>query len=106
MSKYISMIRGITVSGQKNIKMDDLTILFEELGFEYVLTYIQSGNVIFCSQINDTDEIKLLIQNKIYEYYNFYVTVIILRKKELLGIVSKIPFDKAKINLKKSISVS
>ena len=49
MNKYISILRGINVSGQKLIKMADLKELYESLNFKNVQTYIQSGNVIFCS---------------------------------------------------------
>jgi uncharacterized protein (DUF1697 family) len=45
--KYISILRGINVSGHKKIKMADLKKLYEEQGFENIITYIQSGNVIF-----------------------------------------------------------
>jgi len=47
MTTYISILRGINVSGQKLIKMDDLRKLYEILGFRDVRTYVQSGNVIF-----------------------------------------------------------
>ena len=47
MREYISILRGINVSGQKKIKMTDLKSLYETLGFKNVVTYIQSGNVIF-----------------------------------------------------------
>ena len=47
MNTYISILRGINVSGQKKILMADLKNLFIELGFTNVQTYIQSGNVVF-----------------------------------------------------------
>ena len=47
MREYISILRRINVSGQKKIKMTDLKSLYETLGFKNVVTYIQSGNVIF-----------------------------------------------------------
>ena len=47
MNKYISILRGINVSGQKKILMTDLKALYESLGCVNVKTYIQSGNVIF-----------------------------------------------------------
>lgn len=50
MASYISIIRGINVSGQKLIKMTDLRQLYENLGFEKVTTYLQSGNVLFFQQ--------------------------------------------------------
>jgi len=47
MKTYIAILRGINVSGQKQIKMADLKVHLEELNFKNVQTYIQSGNVIF-----------------------------------------------------------
>ena len=47
MATYISILRGINVSGQKKILMNELKILFEKEGFKNIVTYIQSGNVIF-----------------------------------------------------------
>ena len=44
---YITLLRGINVSGHKTILMDDLKELFEKMDFEEVKTYIQSGNIIF-----------------------------------------------------------
>ena len=45
METYISILRGINVSGKKKIKMADLKLLYQNLGFQDVQTYIQSGNV-------------------------------------------------------------
>ena len=45
MKRYISLLRGINVSGKKKIKMADLKLLYQNLGFQDVQTYIQSGNV-------------------------------------------------------------
>jgi uncharacterized protein (DUF1697 family) len=50
MPTYISMLRGINVSGQKLMKMEVLKRLYEALGFENVITYLQSGNVVFESE--------------------------------------------------------
>ena len=55
--KYMSMLRGINVSGQKTIKMTDLKSLYESLGFDNIVTYIQSGNVIFDSDVKSEDEL-------------------------------------------------
>ncbi|MBI2660851.1 DUF1697 domain-containing protein, partial [Candidatus Woesearchaeota archaeon] len=43
MNKYISMLRGINVSGQKKMNMEKLKGAYESLGFSNVMTYIQSG---------------------------------------------------------------
>jgi len=62
--KYISILRGINVSGRKKIKMAELKELYESLEFIYVITYIQSGNVIFESDEEDSEKIKCNSYNK------------------------------------------
>ena len=49
---YIALLRGINVGNSVKINMKELRTLFEQCGFSNVLTYINSGNVIFKS--NDT----------------------------------------------------
>lgn len=49
MQTFISILRGINVSGQKKILMTELKALYESLKLKEVITYIQSGNVIFKS---------------------------------------------------------
>jgi uncharacterized protein (DUF1697 family) len=49
--KYVAILRGINVSGKNLIKMDALRISMEGLGFQSVVTYIQSGNICFESNL-------------------------------------------------------
>ena len=45
--KFLALLRGINVGGKNIIAKDDLRQCFEDLGFESVRTYIQSGNILF-----------------------------------------------------------
>ena len=95
MNKYISILRGINVSGQKKILMVDLKKLYESIGFKNVVTYIQSGNVIF--ETNDTaSEIELAsqIEQAILKQYSFEVPVIVFKNKELKKWIDSNPFLK------------
>jgi len=94
---FISMLRGINVSGQKKILMTDLKELYEKLGFSQVTTYIQSGNVIFKSneKLPDTRLAKK-IEKAIYEKYDFEVAVIIRSAEEIKKTISSNPFLKEK----------
>jgi uncharacterized protein (DUF1697 family) len=49
MFTYISMLRGINVSGRRLIPMAELRRLYESLESANVRTYLQSGNVVFDS---------------------------------------------------------
>jgi len=76
MDIFISMLRGINVSGQKKIIMVDLKLLFEDMGFNKVQTYIQSGNVIYKTDEKDTVLISKKISDAIKLKYDFDVPVI------------------------------
>ncbi len=57
--------------------MADLKALFEKVGFTDVITYIQTGNVIFSiKQDISSLELALKIENAILEKYGFDVPVI------------------------------
>lgn len=64
MVTYVSILRGINVSGQKIIQMTSLKVLYEMLGFQNVTTYIQSGNVVFRSSESDTIKLSEQIENE------------------------------------------
>ncbi|QRN85717.1 DUF1697 domain-containing protein [Clostridia bacterium] len=68
MKKYIAFLRGINVGGKNKISMSELKELFEQNGFQEVVTYINSGNIIFSSSNTDEEKLKeeceRLISNK------------------------------------------
>jgi len=90
--KCISMLRGINVSGQKKIKMLDLKLLYESLGYGNVVTYIQSGNVIFDANEKNRFSIKKRIEEAIEQKYKFNVPVEIRTQREFKDIISNSPF--------------
>jgi len=89
--KYISLLRGINVSGQKKIKMLDLKSLYESLGFVNVVTYIQSGNVIFESDNKNIAKLKSQIEDTIEGKFKFDVPVEIRKKSEVTTIITNNP---------------
>lgn len=106
MSTFVAILRGINVSGQKKIRMADLKVLFESLGFENVQTYIQSGNIVFNTAVKKTKkEIANNIEAAINNQYGFHVPTLILTEEELTRAVKKNPFinqegiDLAKLHL-------
>ena len=91
---YLSILKGINVSGKNSIKMSDLKIVYKNIGFENVTTYIQSGNVVFESK--PQKNINTLIEENIAETFGFEVPVIIRTKEEIQNIVQENPFLKEK----------
>ncbi|MFC2170469.1 DUF1697 domain-containing protein [Calditrichota bacterium] len=93
MSTYISMLRGINVSGQKKIKMVDLKKMYESLGFKRVVTYVQSGNVVFDSNEKDRTKIASLIEKQIVKSFGYSVPVFIRQPEDLSKIIKNTPFS-------------
>jgi len=93
MKIFIALLRGINVSGKNIIKMSALKTMFLNLEFENVQTYIQSGNVIFTTDKNDSHlQLADFISDKIKESFELNIPVLILKKDELETILNHIPF--------------
>jgi uncharacterized protein (DUF1697 family) len=92
MIKYVAFLRGINVGGNKLIKMADLRIVFERLGFKKVSTYIQSGNVIFEAKEADADALARKIEKRILQALGLEVKVILRTVGELQEDVKSDPF--------------
>lgn len=92
MKKYIAILRGINVSGQKKIRMADLRDLVKNWGFHQVETYIQSGNILFSTKIKEPITIQQTIEKGIHEAYGFEVPVLILSDKEMAYVAENNPF--------------
>ena len=97
MAKYISILRGINVGGNRKILMKDLKVLFEEMGLSKVETYIQSGNVIFESDLKLSNaDLEVKIEQAIIETFGFVVPVIIRTADEWAKSIVNNPFWKDK----------
>ncbi|MCJ8321732.1 MAG: DUF1697 domain-containing protein [Colwellia sp.] len=91
MQAYIALLRGINVSGQKKIKMADLKVLFQHLGFSEIQTYIQSGNVVFYADQEDKHLLADHIKTAIQKHYGFDVPVTVLSRNEFFSVHNNIP---------------
>lgn len=89
---YISILRGINVSGQKMIKMPELIKMYESLNFKKVKTYIQSGNVIFQEKKTNCPDLEKKISKQISIDFHFEVPVLVKEEKELITVLKNNPF--------------
>jgi uncharacterized protein (DUF1697 family) len=93
MQKYISFLRGVNMTGHNSIKMADLSRLYKDLGFEDILTYIQSGNVIFSAPSGlPIDTIRQKIENSILERFSFTIPAMVRSIKYVGDLFSSNPF--------------
>ena len=89
--QYLALLRGINVGGRNLIKMPDLKACFEELGFSNVLTYIQSGNVLFQSGEKDKTALTNKIEKGLSKKFDYLSRLVTVSRKELSEIVHDAP---------------
>lgn len=92
MNTFISMLRGINVSGQKKIRMQELRALYRSLGLDNVRSYVQSGNVIFDTPESDPAKLAGAIQNQIQQTFGYAVPVFIRTPADFQRIIAGNPF--------------
>lgn len=87
--KYVLLLRGINVGGKNKVAMSDLKDMISKLGYENVITYINSGNIIFES--NDKKEIVKEKISHMLETFPFSINKVILTQEEYLDEISNLP---------------
>ncbi len=88
--KYIALLRGVNVGGNRKVEMKKLRNLFESLGYANVITYLNSGNVIFESdQKHETlqNEIPVILKKE----FGFEIQTLVKTEKEVKMIAAAIP---------------
>jgi len=92
MRTYVALLRGINVSGRNVIKMHNLCDALQGAGLENIRSYIQSGNLVFGSQINDTMDLASIISERIKQQFNMEIPVMVLLQDELFSVKNENPF--------------
>jgi uncharacterized protein (DUF1697 family) len=83
MQTHLILLRGINVSGHNMIKMDTLKTTLENIGFQNVQTYIQSGNVFVDTHEENAASVGFQIKQEIFKTLGLEVPVVVIGKKDL-----------------------
>ena len=90
-SRNVALLRGINVGGKNLIKMTELKLCFEEQGFREVVTYIQSGNVLFTAGDLGPAKLTLRLEEALAAKFNYRAKVVVRSRKQLQAIVERAP---------------
>jgi uncharacterized protein (DUF1697 family) len=90
--KYIALLRGINVGGNKKVEMKKLKALFESLEYMNVSTYINSGNIIFHSDKNK-ESVRQELEKSMKKEFEFEIQVLVKTENEMQKIAASIPTD-------------
>jgi uncharacterized protein (DUF1697 family) len=89
--KYVALLRGINVGGKNLLRMADLKVRLERQGFECVSTYIQSGNVIFESDVTGPAKLTTAMQKALSAEFGYESPIILRSHRQLKTIVARVP---------------
>ena len=94
--KYVALLRGINVGGNKLIKMQELAAVLSSAGFQNVRTFIASGNVLFESGATDRSKLARQIERQLKKAFGHDVAVMLRTIDELEAVVNLAPFKNVK----------
>lgn len=91
MKRYVGLLRGINISGKNKISMAELKKGFTEIGFTEVTTYLNSGNIVFSSTIEDKNTLTNRIAIMIKDTFRLDIPVFVILQKELEELLKNAP---------------
>jgi uncharacterized protein (DUF1697 family) len=90
---YAALLRGINLGARNKVSMADLRALVEGLGADDVVTYVQSGNVVFKTD-RPRAQLRKALERAIARELGLDVTVVLRTKAELAKLVRDNPLLK------------
>jgi len=97
MPVFVALLRAVNVGGTGKLPMADLRTMAEDIGLRDVRTYIQSGNLIFSTDMAQPDA-KTALEGKLAAYAAKPVSVILRTAIEMQDILAANPFPDAPPN--------
>lgn len=91
MKRYIALLRGINISGKNKIAMSELKQCFIEHGFVDVVTYLNSGNVVFSIREKEENMIAYEIEEMLKEHFGLAISVYVILQECLRVFLKKAP---------------
>lgn len=88
---YVALLRGINVGGNNKIDMKQLKVTFEEAGLNNVITYINTGNIIFTDDTRSTEQLSELLEEAILRDFGLPIKVMIRSLDAIQTIMDALP---------------
>jgi len=98
--RQIVLLRGINIGPRNRIAMPALRELLSAAGFAGVRTYLQSGNVVLCSDARP-QELARESERQILEAFGLQIEVVVRTRDELAAVVERDPLGEVAVNPKR-----
>jgi uncharacterized protein (DUF1697 family) len=93
--RHVALLRGINVGGKNMLPMKELAGIFATAGCTDVMTYIQSGNVVFCAEGKVAKGLSEAITTQVEKQFGLKVPVVLRSTAEMGAVIRGNPFLKA-----------
>lgn len=87
--KFVLLLRGINVGGKRKVNMEELKQQLTGLGCTNVISYINSGNLIF--EAGNCVDIQSAIENMLAEHYGFEIPFALIPGEDYEKTVETLP---------------
>lgn len=91
MNRFVALLRGVNVGGKNKLPMASLRESLDKTAFFGVTTYIQSGNIVFNSDL-DKAACEALLTRLLKADFNLEVPVIVHKQSYLKEVLQENPF--------------
>ena len=95
MPRYVALLRGVNVGGKGRMAMADLRACVERIGHEEVATHIQTGNVLFRTQVRSAETVATAMEDAVEADLGFRTAVMIRTAAQLTAALDERPFADA-----------
>jgi uncharacterized protein (DUF1697 family) len=88
---YVALLRGINVGGKNKIDMKLLKKTFERVGMSSVVTYINSGNIIFTVNGQSKTTISHILEEAIHTDFELQIKVLVHSFDDFKKVIHSLP---------------
>lgn len=89
--KYVAWLRGINVGGKGKVSMAELALVVEKCGYTNVVTYINSGNVVFVATGETAEKITHTLEHAFEKAFHFPIPVVLRSEKQIEKTLEEMP---------------
>lgn len=94
MPRYVALLRSVNLGGHGRLAMNDLRASMAALGYTDIVTYIQSGNVLFDARSKDELTVASAIEERLAQDFGDAPAVILRTVPEMLRVGRSSPYAK------------
>jgi uncharacterized protein (DUF1697 family) len=88
---FVALVRAVNVTGTGKLPKEDLKAMGEACGFDKTRTFINSGNLLFTSELGEST-VRKRMEAKLEDYFGKHVEVHVRSAREMAEVVERNPF--------------